>query len=259
MHARLGANLLVSSKALVVAILFFAFPILLRAEVSSGRVFLRDGFTVHNKQELVDRLRRITGWPTLTFDANGTLLVGEAPAKGGSERTRDLLQEVLGSGQIVVLEDASRRLDVVFCQVMPGRWLGGNAGKPEAHVIQIDFDDFRQVFGDRKAREAFDVGWGLLHELDHVVHDSEDSAHLGVAGACESNINAMRRELGLPERVEYFFTAFPGAETDFKSRYVRLAFEQRVNSANKKRRYWLVWDGTIVGGVPGSMQVASIR
>ncbi len=75
----------------------------------------------------------------------------------------------------------------------------------EVHVVQIDFTDFRQVPGDKEALAAFDVGWAVLHEIDHVISDSADPITQDVAGDCEGHINQMRRELGLPVRSNYFF------------------------------------------------------
>lgn len=70
----------------------------------------------------------------------------------------------------------------------------------------------------------------------------------------------MRRELGLPERAEYFFTFFPHAEeSGFSTRYVRLAFDQKNANSKKHRRYWLIWDATLVGGLNDPKQIAELR
>ena len=67
----------------------------------------------------------------------------------------------------------------------------------------------------------------------------------------------MRRECGLAERAEYFFTYMPGAEgSNFKTRFVRLAFE-RVRAQNKRQRYWVFWDAELTGGLPATHQVAT--
>jgi hypothetical protein len=67
----------------------------------------------------------------------------------------------------------------------------------------------------------------------------------------------MRRECNLPLRTDYFFTFFPHADrSDFKTRFVRLAFEQEDHASMKHRRYWLIWDATLVGGLPAPEQVA---
>jgi hypothetical protein len=67
----------------------------------------------------------------------------------------------------------------------------------------------------------------------------------------------MRRECGLAERAEYFYTPVPGADRgDFKTRYVRLAFTH-ARADNKRRQYWLYWDASLTGGTPDANQVAS--
>ena len=84
----------------------------------------------------------------------------------------------------------------------------------------IDFTDFHRLSGDAEARAAFDVGWGLLHEVDHVVRDSEDAQDQTAIGECEDHINRMRLEVGLPIRVDYFFSrAYLKADANFSSRY----------------------------------------
>jgi hypothetical protein len=125
-------------------------------------------------------------------------------------------------------------------------------------VVLIDFTDFRQLSGDPEARAAFDVGWGLLHEIDHVVSGSEDAKDETGTGDCEDHINEMRLEVGLPVRAEYFFSrAYLKADANFNARYVRLSFERRDDSQTK--RYWLVWDAVSVGGLTGDAQRALVR
>jgi hypothetical protein len=120
----------------------------------------------------------------------------------------------------------------------------------EVFVVLIDFADFRQVSGDKQARAAFDVGWAVLHEVDHVVEGSEDPLE-DVAGDCEGRINRMRRELGLPIRNSYFYSFLPVKnDSNLISRFVRLAFEADNGPTAKRRRYWLIWDAAVVGGLP---------
>jgi hypothetical protein len=142
---------------------------------------------------------------------------------------------------------------------VPGKWSNENSSQPPAYVILIDFTDFEQIVGDKEARASFHVGWGLLHELDHVVSDTADSESEADLGECEVHINAMRKEVGLPVRASYFFKA-SSLKTDpnFRSRFVRLPFEQRDTASNKTKRYWLTWDAAIVGGVTKD-QSASVR
>ena len=151
---------------------------------------------------------------------------------------------------MMVLEDASNRADVVFCRVMEARWTKDPENKPPVYLILIDFADFSRVTGDRTALAAFNAGWGVLHEIDHVVHDSSDASRAGEAGECEDAINRMRRECGLAERADYHFSFIPGTnEGSLTMKLVRLAFQQRQPHTNKMKRYWLIWDANLVGGL----------
>ncbi|MBC8030685.1 MAG: hypothetical protein H7Z16_11285 [Pyrinomonadaceae bacterium] len=220
----------------------------------------RDNISNVRRQELAGKLRKITGWSDLDFDPSGGLHGGHGSATGGSKTAREFLAGVMRGPAVVVLEDASKNPDVAFCRVNPARWTKDAEGKPAAYVVQIDFSDFEQVTGDERALEAFDVGWGLLHELDHVVNDSPDANSLGEAGECEDHINQMRSECNLPQRADYYFTPLPlTPDPVFITRLVRLGFEQEQTPPNKKKRYWLVWDANAVGGLDVQKQIASLR
>lgn len=225
-----------------------------------SNIVCRDNVSAERRRELAGKLRKITGWPDLAFDRSGALRGGDGGSIGGSKTAREFFAGVMRGSAVVVLEDASRNPEVAFCRVNPGRWKEEAAAKPPAYVVQIDFSDFEQVSGDKRALAAFDVGWGLLHELDHIVNDSQDATSSGEAGECEAHINQMRRECNLPERANYFFTPLPiTADTVFITRLVRLAFEQEQAPPNKKKRYWLIWDANAVGGLDEQKQVASLR
>lgn len=204
--------------------------------------------SVH-RHHLADKLRQITGWNELHFNEEGVLRIG-GEIIGGSQIARELL---IAAGQVrdlLVLEDASKRDDVVFARVTLGRWREGADRKPPVHIVLIDFADFSHVRGDKAARSAFDVGWAMLHEVVHVVHNFDDPERLNEPGACEGFVNRMRRECGLAERVEYFHSLLPGLErSEFRTRLVRLAFEQGIAAGNRKKRYWLLWDAAVVGGL----------
>lgn len=230
------------------------------AEPHQGAIICREELPTAARDQLAKRLRAITGWPSLKFDDYGSLRVGETTAVAGSIIARNLLSKALSGNTIMILEDASNRSDVAFSRVVPGRWKNELTGKRPVFVVLIDFADFDHLMGDRLALEAFNVGWGVLHEIDHVVNDSVDASGPGRAGECEDHINQMRRECHLPERREYYFTFFAHSEeSDFKTKLVRLAFDENESSANKHRRYWLMWDATQVGGLPETKQIAALR
>jgi hypothetical protein len=214
---------------------------------------VRDNVPRAHREQLVSKLRKITGWTRLAFAGDGALSIEANDSAKGSQRARALLAEAIAGDNMIVIEDASSRSDVAFCRVVPGRWTNGNAVRLDAYVIQIDFTDFQQIVGDAEARRAFDVGWAVLHELDHVVMNSADTDVNDHVGECETHINKMRDELGLPLRANYFFTASAlKADPNFNTRFVRLPFEQIDPSSRRLKRYWLTWDFTVVGGVPPS-------
>ena len=240
-------------------IVLLLLPIDLLAQQNRSNVVCREELSPAHREQLVGKLREITGLPGLKFDDNGILRVGGYAIAGGSESARELIGSAINSRNVVVIEDASNSSEIAFGRVIPGRWKKNVSGSPPVFVVQIDFADFDQVVGDERALEAFNVGWGFLHELDHIVNDSPDATTLGETGACEAHINQMRRECNLPERADYFSTLSPLAtDTTFMTRLVRLAFQEQKPATKKKKRYWLVWDATIVGGQEQN-QIAALR
>lgn len=219
------------------------------ATPTHSNIISRPELASERRDELAGRLREITGWLNLRFDADGALRFGQFTG-GGSRAARELLAAANSGPHLIVLEDASHRDDVVFCRVVDGRWTRDAGAKPTVRIVLIDFADFAHVRGDKAALSAFNSGWGVLHEIAHVVHDSDDTERVGEVGECEELINSMRRECGMAERAEYFYTPLPGLEaSEFKTRFVRLAFEsRRPDAKRRKQRYWLVWDARAVGG-----------
>lgn len=227
------------------------------AKTPTSKIVCRAELAEPRRAELAEQLRAITGLPGLSFDQEGFLRFGPEAPSGGSSSARALLSAAQEGESLLILEDASGSPDVAFSRVLEGRWKDGSTAKPAAFVVQIDFKDFSHVMGDRAALASFNAGWGLMHEIEHAVRDSSDPEGPGAAGECEEAINLMRRECGLAERAEYFYTLVPGAERgDSRTRYVRLAFT-RPRADNKRQRYWLFWDATLTGGTTDASQVAS--
>jgi hypothetical protein len=229
----------------------FVFSLVLPARAANitGRIVCRPEFAAEHRQEIADQLRKITGFDELYFDEVGALRHGDTYS-GGSPAARELVLSAISGQHLLTFEDASNRDDVVFCRMVGGRWVNGAQTKPPVQIVLIDFTDFSRVTGDREALAAFNAGWGVLHELSHAVHDSLDAHRAGELGECEELINRMRRECAVAERAEYFFTFYPGMErSEFKTRYVRLAFDEQRPETGKKRRRWLMWDAVLVGGL----------
>jgi hypothetical protein len=249
----------ISRAAWLAAIVLLLVPANLLADQSHSKVVCREELSPAHREELAIRLRKITGLSALKFDGAGILRQGSSAPVGGSRSARELVANAINGRNVVVIEDASHHSDLAFGRVIPGRWKTNAAGAPPAFLVQIDFADFDQVVGDESAMEAFNVGWGFLHELDHAVNDDADATSLGETGECEARINQMRRECNLPERVDYFSTLLPlSANSNFTTRLVRLAFEQQQPPTNKKKRYWVMWDANVVGGLETN-QVAGLR
>jgi hypothetical protein len=247
----------------LVGIVLFILPIDLladesRSNIGHNNVVCREELSPARREQLATKLRKITGLPNLKFDDNGILRSTGNGGAYGSHSAKELLVNASKGRNVVVIEDASNNSDVAFCRVIPGRWKENADGKPPVFVVQIDFADFDQLVGDERALEAFNVGWGFLHELDHIVNDSPDPTSLGDSGECEAHINQMRRECDLPERANYFSTLSPlTTSTTFATRLVRLAFDEQKPST-KKKRYWLIWDASVVGGLEQN-QIAALR
>lgn len=249
----------VTRAAWLVAIVLLFLPANLSAQQNRSNVVCREALSVDHREELAAKLRTITGLPELKFDGAGQLREGNKQAVGGSASARKLLANSINGTNVAVIEDASKNSEVAFARVIPGKWKENVAGNPPVFVVQIDFADFDQLVGDERALAAFNVGWGFLHELDHVVDDSIDATALGETGECEVHINQMRRECGLPERADYFSTLLPlAANSPFATKIVRLPFEQQHPQAKKKKRYWVVWDANVVGGLE-QIQIAALR
>lgn len=248
MHFRINRTLWICA-----VLIASCFPILADG---IDNVVVRQNVSQSNRQELARRLRVITGWTDLHFDGDGAMRIGRAGSRAGSQVARDLLNKAFAGKRVILFEDASSRKDVVFCRVVLGSM--DQVTSAEVYVVLIDFADFRQVTGDKQALAAFDVGWAVLHEIDHVVEDSQDPQE-DVVGDCEGHINRMRRELGLPVRNSYFFSFLPVKnEGTVISRFVRLGFEQHDVRTTKRKRYWLIWDAAVVGGLTSDERVARV-
>ena len=244
----------------LISLLLLFCPAQFGSEKARSKIVCREQLSTVRRNELASKLRRITGWPGLKFDETGALVLGEEEPVGGSRTARDLIARAISGAKVLILEDASNRADVIFARVVGGYWKKDPLSKPPVYVVLIDFADFDHLMGDSRALNAFDVGWGVLHEIDHVVNDSVDPDKSGAAGECEERINEMRRECNLPQRTDYYYTFFPHAdESPFATKLVRLAFDQENPATKKHRRYWLIWDATQVGGLNQSKQIAELR
>jgi len=238
------------------SVFFLIFTSSVLAKPSS--IAVRYEVSSEKRESLSQKLRVITGWADLKFDNEGFLQLNGGNFSNGSSTARAFLIKALTDKNLMLIEDASNRKDVVFCHVIKGRWTKDAEKKSPVYIIQIDFADFDQVIGDKKVLASFNEAWGFLHEVSHVVNDSVDAAHTNEVGECEAFINIMRRECGLAERAKYFHTLLHlTIGNPFSPNLVRLGFDLKQENSGKKKRYWLVWDANIVGGTKNTHNTAS--
>jgi len=242
-----------------VTILVFTSVIQVQAQNSHSSIVCRENLSTSHRNALEVKLRQITGFFELRFDGDGALRLGSRGSSGGSVTAQELLTKAISGRSTIILEDASRRSDVVFARVIPGKWKQRFEHDSPVFIVLLDFADFDSLVGDKLALSAFDVGWAFLHEVDHVVQDSLDSGSLNELGECEDHINKMRQECNLPLRADYFHRLLPiNSDSEFPTKLVRLSFVQADSQSGKKRRYWVVWDANVVGGLD-QPHIASLR
>ena len=168
-------------------------------------------FSVEAHHKLVKSLRRITGLEELDFTEDGALVPGnEGRLFGGSSFARQLLRAIISTGDIFILENYSRSPDVQFGQLDEGTHYVNPAAGQDLTIwrIRIDPEDFRALEASPAVRASFDEGFTVLHELLHGI-GYDDARKQGSVGECESLLNEVRDELGLPRRAEYFGAYLP--------------------------------------------------
>ena len=231
-------------------------PLPLVAQLPEAGVACLKEVSRSDRGELTEKLQKITGWTDLQFGNDGVLRRGSKQPIGGSQRARILVDRAMSASRAIVIEDVSRDPTVVFSRARHARAKHPALQTAPLFVVQIDFADFQYVTGDQMALKAFDLGWVFLHELDHILNDSLDASYAWETGKCETHINQMRQECGLPVRQDYFFTFLPAPrDSVFARRFVRLAFEKDLGGS--KTNFWLVWDADLVG-LPDK-QIASLK
>jgi hypothetical protein len=195
-------------------------------------------------------LREKTGWQSLQFDGEGFLVCPEPHAfSGGSESARRLLGEAIFSNGGYYLEARNGSPAVTFARLAPATDYQhhGTGARITYHPVQIDFADFNQLRGHRAALEAFDLGFVILHELAHGVwHLRDAESGEQEPGECETFINQIRRELKLPERLNYNATVRNGKRLIAELRFTR-TFESQ--EPGRQRCYLLQWDVETVGTI----------
>jgi hypothetical protein len=121
--------------------------------------------------------------------------------------------------------------------------------------LQLDFDDFNCLGGAREAKDSFDIGIALLHELVHGVLKLPDPQGVDQIGECDSHVNQMRRELQLPERL-YYHPSIRVVE-NLNGRFVFASLEFAGSNAQVAEKYRLTWRADQVS--PLARNVAGLK
>ncbi len=225
---------------------------------------VRNSFTEHplssiEVEMVLTQLRHKTGFVSLRFDEGGFLIIDDrSQIIGGSEAARELLLAAIDGTKSIVLQSHNRSPKVMFGRASQGaKYTSVQSGlKIESELIEIDFSDFKKLHGHRRAIEAFDPGFVILHELCHAalnLHDPSEEVH--AAGDCETYVNRIRRELGIPERQQYAATASMkhlSLSTPTAS-IAQLIFAQtqpgdEPGGRTKTKRFFTWWNSQEVGG-----------
>lgn len=157
------------------------------------------------RETLQTRLRRITGWTQLSFAENGKLEIHDFTAiEGGARSARRVLLQALRSGKQFVIENHSSSPSVNFGQLDEGtNYADDRTGLAlEIYRVRLDFADFGRMTASAEVKDSFDEGFTLLHELLHGL-GLTDTHIPNEIGECETVVNQMRAELGLPLRDQY--------------------------------------------------------
>ena len=206
---------------------------------------------------VIRSLREKTGLLELDFDGDGFLRLGDATRiAGGSPTARELVAAAVESELAFDLECHSRSAGIAFARLGPPVSYQSRATGWQIEVVPLDLDfvDFDRLRGDKQAIASFDLGMVLLHELGHGVLRLRDvkSPAEGL-GECEAHMNRIRRELGLPERQNYFARIIERAAGVSGSifRQAELLFVRETVSSDRTKResFVLSWDSSQVGSL----------
>jgi hypothetical protein len=217
----------------------------------TAQQFAGDQLSAEELNLALTLLRRKTGFVRMRFDEDGFLRVEDrSQISGGSETAGELLVAVVDGKKSIILRSRNRSPEVVFARVgeRMDHQLWQSDERIEMAPIEIDFADFNHLQGERKALEAFDPGFAILHELCHAALELRDPAKGRKAtGDCEDIINRVRRELGMPERQHYAAkTYLRTSGTSFDKIVTELIFA-RTKPGAKTERLYLSWDVREVG------------
>ncbi|MFN0109920.1 MAG: hypothetical protein ACKVZH_13785 [Blastocatellia bacterium] len=201
---------------------------------------------------LLESLRRKTGFEQMRFDEAGFLVLGDRTRfAGGSAAARELLVAAVDGRMAFDLQASNHSPAIAFAHLSAGHIQTSFKTKTRIEVreIHLDFADFAELRGERRALEAFDLGLTALHELAHGVLGLQDAVgQVAELGECDGLINQIRRELGLPERLGYSARVTRDVTGGGSNSVAELVFTlERVKEVRPEtKRLYLRWDATRV-------------
>jgi len=240
-------------------------PLRYRSGIRNGL----EHYRLNGKQlkAVLESLRDKTGFLEMRFDESGFLDLGDRSCiAGGSAAARALLIAAVDGDRSFYLENHNHSEKVAFARLgtatlYQSRLTGAHI---ESQPLEIDFFDFAQLRGCKEVLAAFDLGFAVLHELGHGALHLHDAQGLSDGlGECESYINRIRRELGLPERQQYIAqihqsTSSPSGAT---IRRAELIFARALEKQGrvKMEDFYLSWEAKDVGEIVIPSRPASLR
>jgi hypothetical protein len=200
------------------------------------------------RQQLIDDWKQKTGYQDISFNKAGKLEINvNAGFSGGSAKAREQLLDAATSTTSRFNLESVSSTEVAFANVGPGQTIQDSKGKKirTNYTVSIDFGDFKQISGDKQAKEAFSVGLVTIHEFDHRLYNISDDPNSGNdPGPLERQyVNPIRSELKLPQRLHYSSEPVPGGiKNFFPSGGHQIRFQ--LNGKEKVIR----WRDDVVGG-----------
>ncbi|HLA12652.1 MAG TPA: RHS repeat-associated core domain-containing protein, partial [Pyrinomonadaceae bacterium] len=216
----------------------------------NGQEVFSSNLTDQQKKKITDDLKKKTGYKSISFNANNKLVVDTSAGykKGSATARTELLAATTSTSKVfnlVAVDNTALSHTVAFAENVGTQTIvnAATGARTDVYDTRIDFGDFRQLKGEKK---AFSLGINLIHEFEHGLHDGQPTGSDRPNGPTDPGplertyINPIRRELGLPERVRYSGVL---QSTGKHQGYVQLPFR---NARGKEKM--LRWRDSVVGG-----------
>jgi len=217
----------------------------------SGEEIDGTGLDDAQRQQLVDDWKKKTGYKSVYFDKKTNKLVVDTAAgfkKGSATARKELLSAATSTSKIFNLKATNGSSSVAFAQnVGTATSINATTGaKTETYDVNIDFDDFKLLNGDKAAKKAFSIGIVVIHEFEHGLHEGEATGSDSPSSPTDPGplertyINPIRSELGLAQRSTYY--GVPQSTGKYAG-FVELKFRD-----TKGKDRILRWQDSVVGG-----------